>query len=612
MLSRLWKNSVPQEEIVAVLDSLGDLYLGMGDYVRASEYYRQALTFLEGISTVEGYPWGYAEAEWRIRFGLGRAYLRLGQPQEAVSLWKEATDVVESLRCWLGKADWMKKFMEEKYALYHNLVTTLATLEQPYEALFYTERAKARTLVDMMDTAMAYQRDKLSSELQEPAELVVALGALEAEASDPLAMGSAEKARAGVARAAQLTRENLEDLYRRIQAENPMLGNLLVVDPGRIREYMESVQQKLDAETVALEYFVTPDGTLLWVIAQEGIRGVYRIPVSRDELAAKVRAFRDELNTPPEVGEEATRLLHARELGRDLYQLLIAPVEEYLGEAKHLVIIPSDVLFYLPFGALVRCPGCEGGMLWQGEYLIQRYSLSYAPSLASLYWPFQHRGDGTYTSVLAVGANPDPKNPIPLAVEEAEAVAQKFSLGHLLVGSQATEEAVKELLSAHLYDVVHISTHGYFDRELPLVSYVQLLPTEGREDGNLYAGEILGLTLGKLTDQGIWQGCELVVLSACQTALPPELEEELVVGDELQGLSQALFVAGTPSAILSLWNVNDVSTRILMERMYEELMKGAEKGEALRRAQLSLLSDPTLRFRHPYFWAPFVLYGDWR
>jgi CHAT domain-containing protein len=71
-------------------------------------------------------------------------------------------------------------------------------------------------------------------------------------------------------------------------------------------------------------------------------------------------------------------------------------------------------------------------------------------------------------------------------------------------------------------------------------------------------------------------------------------------------------VAGTPSAILSLWNVNDVSTRILMERMYEELMKGAEKGEALRRAQLSLLSDPTLRFRHPYFWAPFVLYGDWR
>ncbi|RLG19770.1 kinesin, partial [Candidatus Micrarchaeota archaeon] len=142
----------------------------------------------------------------------------------------------------------------------------------------------------------------------------------------------------------------------------------------------------------------------------------------------------------------------------------------------------------------------------------------------------------------------------------------------------------------------HLATHGEFDRELPLASRVYFNQWEP-----LYAGEMLGLEL---------QGCELVVLSACQTGLPPEIEEGLVVGDELQGLAQALFVAGTPSAVLTLWNVDDASTRQLMEAMYWELMSGVSKAEALRRAQLSLIHN--IPYRHPYYWAPFVLYGVWR
>ena len=75
-------------------------------------------------------------------------------------------------------------------------------------------------------------------------------------------------------------------------------------------------------------------------------------------------------------------------------------------------------------------------------------------------------------------------------------------------------------------------------------------------------------------------------------------------------LSQALFVAGAPSAVLTLWNVNDESTSHLMQAMYKGLMEGEAKGEALRQAQLTLLHDPI--YHHPYYWAPFVLYGDWR
>jgi CHAT domain-containing protein len=281
-------------------------------------------------------------------------------------------------------------------------------------------------------------------------------------------------------------------------------------------------------------------------------------------------------------------------LGKELYDLLISPVEDYLQTASHLVIVPSDVLFYLPFGALFRCPGCGTKReLWGGEYLIERYSISYAPSLTSLYWPFKHRGDGVYHQALVVG---NPTGDLEYAGEEAQGIASLFPRAELVVGDAGTKATVLGLIGGGNYDVIHLATHGEFDRELPLASRVYFNQWEP-----LYAGEMLGLGL---------QGCELVVLSACQTGLPPEVTEELVLGDELQGLSQALFVAGTPSALLTLWNVADESTQRLMVEMYQELMGGVPKGEALRRAQLSLLRNPM--YRHPYYWAPFVLYGVWR
>jgi CHAT domain-containing protein len=101
-------------------------------------------------------------------------------------------------------------------------------------------------------------------------------------------------------------------------------------------------------------------------------------------------------------------------------------------------------------------------------------------------------------------------------------------------------------------------------------------------------------------------------MSACQTALPPEINQDVVVGDEIQGLGQALFVAGVPTALLTLWNVNDASTGELMVEFYQNLMTGQAKAESLAAAQLALLNgDYGLAYRHPYYWAPFVMYGDW-
>jgi CHAT domain-containing protein len=118
---------------------------------------------------------------------------------------------------------------------------------------------------------------------------------------------------------------------------------------------------------------------------------------------------------------------------------------------------------------------------------------------------------------------------------------------------------------------------------------------DGREDGKLFLREIWGLPL---------RGYQLVTLSACDTAIGKQAS-----GDIMVSLETAFLRAGAPTILASLWEVDDEATGILMQRFYHSLVK-KEKAEALREAQILLMKDP--RYAFPYFWAPFILVGDWR
>jgi CHAT domain-containing protein len=140
--------------------------------------------------------------------------------------------------------------------------------------------------------------------------------------------------------------------------------------------------------------------------------------------------------------------------------------------------------------------------------------------------------------------------------------------------------------------MVHFSTHGYLNEARPKFSGLVLsLPrSELQEDGLLSAYEIFNLKLN----------ADLVVLSACETGLGKEVK-----GEGLMSLTRAFMYAGTPSVVVSLWNVNDQSAADLMIRFYRNLQTGMTKGEALRQAQLETIRDNGF----PFFWAPFVLIG---
>jgi len=389
-----------------------------------------------------------------------------------------------------------------------------------------------------------------------------------------------------------------------------------VVEPEKLEADAGEVIQSLPQGTVVLEYFVTERATYAWVIRRRRIEGPVELPHGRQELLKEIIKTRKAM-------EDQTNSIVNRYLA-ELYDWLIHPLEGLLPESHegevHLVIIPSGPLWYLPFQALLWTdPGS-----WRSSYLIERYTISYAPSLTVLKYAWLNRGKARPELCLLGIADPDPKDPsiprLPEAQEEAKAAAKAFPCHELYFDKEATEDVVqsRSVSFRHLL----ISTHGFFNPWNPMFSYLLLSPTQ-RMDGKLHAYEVFGLKLG----------AEIVVLSACETLLPslrkakeeakviwgseegkpvelsPKVLEELTTGEEIVGLTRAFFSAGAASVVSTLWSVPSKATRELMVRFYEGLREGLDKASALREAQLAVLGNKG--WEHPYFWAAFCLSGDW-
>jgi CHAT domain-containing protein len=180
---------------------------------------------------------------------------------------------------------------------------------------------------------------------------------------------------------------------------------------------------------------------------------------------------------------------------------------------------------------------------------------------------------------------------------------------------KATKHRVKDYSSRGLlkgYKYLHFATHGFVSDELPALSALVLAPDEGsKEDGFLTVGEVYGLELTS----------DLVTLSACELGLG-----KLEKGEGVIGFTRAFMYAGTPSVAVSLWSVADDRTAVLMQDFYKNMANGMPRDRALQQAQVSMIhqadskntsmnratqpvNSATESANHPYFWAPFVLYG---
>jgi CHAT domain-containing protein len=273
---------------------------------------------------------------------------------------------------------------------------------------------------------------------------------------------------------------------------------------------------------------------------------------------------------------------------RRLYDVLIEPIEQYLPADPDapVIFIPQDLLYLVSFAA-IPTP--------DDRYLIEDYTIAIAPSIQTLALTAQRQDDigGLGEGALIVGnptmpnLNGKPLEPLPGAEAEAQKIAQMLQ-SEALIGSAATENAVVSQISQAR--LIHLATHGLLDPvNAGFLSSLALAPAPP-DDGFLRAREINSLTLN----------AELVVLSACDTG------RGSISGDGVAGLGQSFIAAGTPSILVSLWQIPDAPTASLMVTFYQQLQQGINKAQALRQAMLTTLGE----FPAPSNWAAFLLMGQ--
>ena len=371
------------------------------------------------------------------------------------------------------------------------------------------------------------------------------------------------------------------------------------LDQDRIR------REVLEPGTALIEFALGEKQSYVWVLTPGGSISAALPP--RKQIEQRVEAYRKELALRPSALTVRTALVRLDGLGAELYRDLLAPVESAFRDAQRLIVVPDGVLAYLPFEIIGR-----------EKRLIERFAVSYSPS-ASVLATLRDRlhgsappekallafGDAVYAAAGARGG-PAPVvsgergfdlTQLPNTRTEVTGIRALFpaATSRVYLGAEAREETVKgEPLDP--YRFIHFAVHGLYDEEQPARSGIAMsMSANSREDGILQVREIMRLRLR----------AEMVTLSACQTGLG-----KLLAGEGVMGMSRAFLYAGADSVLISLWNVNDASTAELMKLVYRNLTRGLRRDEALRAAKLQLMRGPQSTWRHPYYWAPFVLLGD--
>ena len=346
---------------------------------------------------------------------------------------------------------------------------------------------------------------------------------------------------------------------------------------------------QLPRDAVLVEYLVTNEKTYAFVIAGETI-SVRAIDVARDDLAQQAESFRALL---------AERRPDFRHPARALHRTLIAPIADLLSKHRSWVLVPDGPLWNLPFQALVDT---------RGSYLAERAAIVYAPSTAAWLQMSSAKqsssasgrrellafGNPTIPSAAGTEGSRGSLAPLPEAEAEAKSAARLYGAGSAVyVRDEATEERFKA--EAPRYRVLHVAGHGVLNDASPMHSYL-LLAAGGakKEDGYLEAGELMQMDLG----------AELVVLSACDTA-----RGKYAAGEGIIGFSWALFAARCRSQVLSQWKVDSAATSVLMRNFHRNVRNDRSKAaSALQKTIVSMLK--TKEYRHPFYWAGFVVLGD--
>jgi tetratricopeptide (TPR) repeat protein len=511
---------------------------------------------------------------YQAHFVLGLVREAQGDRAAAFAEFEKAYAALEHLRSRLQGDNLKVAFFEDKQVVYESLVSTCLTGEPTsgqLEAAFgYIEKAKSRSLADLI----AFRAGSLAPRVAGKA--TEAVRQLRQELNSHYRQLELE----------EITREKrsarrIEGLRQRTRALEKQLSRSLDEVRRTDEEFsalqsgassgFEEVRASLAPDTILLEYYQARGRTYVCVLGRDRLDIVPLGPITHVRSLLRLLQFQfSKFRLGADyVGAFPTQLQGATQTHlRELYDALIAPIRDRL-QASHLVVVPHDVLHFLPFHALF-----DGR-----RSLIDEFTVSYAPS-SSVYrlcWTKQAKSNG---GALIMGV---PDRLTPFIVDEVQAVASVLQGSKVFLGPEATADQ----LQTHGEEsrLVHIATHGLFRRDNPMFSSIRL------GDGPLSVYDLYQLRLQ----------AELVTLSGCGTGL-----SVVVGGDEQIGLVRGLLYAGARAVLLTLWDAYDSSTAEFMKAFYGHLQKGWSKARAVQEGMWELRE----RQAHPFYWAPFALTGN--
>jgi len=629
------------------LDNLGATYRKLGALPQALAYHRQALPMLQAV--------GDQLAEAAVLKNIAWVEREEGRLAAARSAIEQAIVLLEFLRANVHSQETRSSFLATVADYYEFNIDVLMRLRalDPHAghteaALKISEQARARSLLELLNEARGDIRQGVSDELLERERSLKNRLTTKLDGLTRILGGKTTDAQKS---AAKKEIGDLTEEYRQVQAEirqtSPRYAALTQPQPLSATEIQS---QLLDNDTLLLEYALGEKRSYLWLVSPTSVTG-HQLP-PRAEIEAAARKVYDLLITRPRRRSPADSQFIAQ--AEALSRMLLGPVAPQLG-AKRLVIVGPGVLSYLPFAALPE-PADENRPAGSYQPLIAKHEIVTLPSASVLsVIRREMAGRRRATKSVAVLADPvfeasdsrlalaknknssgeaqsNPATPstviatrsaltravnamnfsnartgftrLAFSRQEAESV---FALTSGGTGLKATDFNASRALvmneALSQYRILHLATHGLLNSQYPELSGIvfSLVDQEGKpQDGFLRLHEVYNLRLN----------ADLIVLSACETGLGKEIK-----GEGLIGLTRGFMHAGAPRVVASLWNVDDLATAELMKLFYQGMLKNGPKSglapaAALRAAQFELSKQK--RWASPYFWAGFVLQGEWK
>jgi CHAT domain-containing protein len=493
---------------------------------------------------------------------LGRYYYEINDDKLAYIHLKRSIKLSEIIIGKLVEEPHKILFYEQASVAYQIMVALCLKENKIREAFEYVEGSKSRVLLELISSAPIKFTAELSKEskalLEEEANCLARLREIQIRCHKPLDISV-------VFGETDQIIDQLELVYNELETFDPEYVSLRRAKPMSVDQIIYSLTT-LRKNAILVEYFFAETTLLIFTVSSKTNElNVTEVPLHEEELKLYFQNFEKEVVSYPEYVDLGESWL-------DLSNLLIGKISDLLKG--------HDLICFVPYGQLHRLP--LHALKLDGEPLIKHYSVVYYPS-ASLLKFVTIRGSGKLDSCIAFGFVGDNEPSLKLIVEETANTVAKIFNGKSFTGVTATKESVFK--ESAIKDIIHFSCHGFFDEKTPMNSGIELY-----DNNVLTAKEIFGIKLD----------AELLTLAACETAIG-----QRSLGDELIGLTRSFLYAGTASVVASLWPVDPVVTKELMQRFYQNLKEGIDKSIALQKAQKEIMQ----KYPHTALWAPFILIG---